>query len=243
MQRHHQVGRAGRLPAESCRTSCAAPSPTCATAAAARSLVEIPTDMWNEEVPEPLDYVPVDVDALRPRSGRACARPRAMLVAAKRPVIYAGTGRALGRGLAAAAGAGRAAGAPVTTSLGGKSAFPEDHPLSLGSGGLAIPQPVRHFLDKADLIFGIGCSFTETNFGVKMPKGKTIIHATLDPVRPQQGHPRRRSALVGDAELTLRGAARARSRRCTASRATRRTAVRRDRRQVASRGWRSGCRS
>ena len=31
------------------------------------------------------------------------------------------------------------------------------------------------------MIFGIGCSFTETNFGVPMPKGKKIIHATLDP--------------------------------------------------------------
>ena len=48
-------------------------------------------------------------------------------------------------------------GAPVTTSLGGKSAFPENHPLSLGSGGLAVPKPVRQFLDKADVIFGIGC--------------------------------------------------------------------------------------
>ena len=72
--------------------------------------------------------------------------------------------------------------APVTTSLEGKSAFPEDHPLSLGSGGVAVPKTVRHFLDNADVIFGIGCSFTETAFGVPMPKGKTIIHATLDPI-------------------------------------------------------------
>ena len=30
------------------------------------------------------------------------------------------------------------------------------------------------------MIFGIGCSFTETSFGVPMPKGKTMIHSTLD---------------------------------------------------------------
>ncbi len=53
--------------------------------------------------------------------------------------------------------------------------------MSLGSGGLATTGSVNHFLNKADLIFGIGCSFSETNFGVKMPPGKTIIHATLDP--------------------------------------------------------------
>jgi thiamine pyrophosphate-dependent acetolactate synthase large subunit-like protein len=93
-------------------------------------------------------------------------------------------------------------GAPVTTSLGGKSAFPENHALSLGSGGLAVPKPVRHFLDHADVIFGVGCSFTETNFGVAMPKGRTIIHATLDP-----DHLNKDVAatlgLVGDAGVTL----------------------------------------
>ena len=72
-------------------------------------------------------------------------------------------------------------GAPVTTSLGGKSSFPENHPLSLGSGGNAVPKPVHHFVQKADVIIGIGCSFTETNFGIKFPRGKTFIHATLDP--------------------------------------------------------------
>jgi TPP-dependent trihydroxycyclohexane-1,2-dione (THcHDO) dehydratase len=35
---------------------------------------------------------------------------------------------------------------PVTTSLGGKSSFPETHPLSLGSGGLAVPRAVPKFL-------------------------------------------------------------------------------------------------
>jgi acetolactate synthase-1/2/3 large subunit len=93
-------------------------------------------------------------------------------------------------------------GAPVTTSLGGKSSFPEDHPLSLGSGGLAVPRPVRHFLDNADVIFGVGCSFTETNFGVAMPKGTAIIHATLDPDHLNKDVPAK-IGLIGDAALTL----------------------------------------
>ena len=57
--------------------------------------------------------------------------------------------------------------APVTTSLEGKSAFPENHPLSLGSGGRSMPKPVHHFLNNADVIFGIGCSFATTNYGVR----------------------------------------------------------------------------
>ena len=91
---------------------------------------------------------------------------------------------------------------PVTTSLEGKSAFPETHALSLGSGGLAIPQTVRTFLDKSDLILGIGCSFTETNFGVKMPPGAKIIQATLDPADINKDMPVA-LGVAGDAKLVL----------------------------------------
>ena len=125
-----------------------------------------------------------------------------MLAAAKRPVIYAGTGIHWAQAWPQLRALAELLGAPVTSSLGGKSAFNEDHPLSLGSGGLAIPRPVRHFLDQADLIFGVGCSFTETNFGVKMPAGKTIIHATLDPMHLNKDV-RADLGLVGDAALTL----------------------------------------
>jgi acetolactate synthase-1/2/3 large subunit len=92
--------------------------------------------------------------------------------------------------------------APVTTSLQGKSAFPETHPLSLGSGGRAIPRPVHHFLHAADVIFGIGCSFSTTNYGVAMPAGKRIVHATLDPADLNKDV-RAEHALIGDAGLTL----------------------------------------
>src|SRR5690606_4064259 len=81
--------------------------------------------------------------------------------------------------------------------------FDETHPLALGSGGAAIPGQLRHFLDKADLILGIGCSFAETAFGVRMPAGKRVIHATLDPADFNKCVPCD-LALAGDARLTLR---------------------------------------
>jgi acetolactate synthase-1/2/3 large subunit len=86
--------------------------------------------------------------------------------------------------------------------LGGKSAFPENHPLSLGSGGNAVPKPVHHFIANADLIIGIGCSFTETNFGIKFPKGKKVVHNTNDPSHLGKDLPIV-AALLGDAGLTL----------------------------------------
>ena len=166
-------------------------------------LVEVPADLWNEELPGPLDYAPIAQTRYGP-DREALREAARMLAEAKRPVLYAGQGVHWARAWSGLRQLAELLGAPVTTSLGGKSAFPEDHPLALGSGGLAVPKTVRHFLDQADVIFGIGCSFTESNFAVAMPKGKKIIHATLDP-----DHLNKDIAatlgLVGDAGVTLDG--------------------------------------
>ena len=143
------------------------------------AVIEIPQDLWAEDVPEPLVYKP----APRARSGadpKAVAEAAVVLINAKRPVIYAGQGVHYAKAWPQLQALAELLEAPVTTSLGGKSAFPETHPLSLGTAGRAIPQQVHHFLQNADVIFGIGCSFSQTNYGQTMPKGKIIIHATLD---------------------------------------------------------------
>jgi thiamine pyrophosphate-dependent acetolactate synthase large subunit-like protein len=165
------------------------------------ALVEIPLDLFAEEVPEPFAYEPV----IATRYGPDIADVRkaaAALVDAKSLVIYAGQGIHYARAWGPLKELAEWLDAPVATSLQGKSAFPEDHRLALGAGGNAFPPMVPRFLEKADWIFGVGCSFTETAFGVAMPKGKKFIHATLDPdhlnkdVRADIG-------LVGDAQLTL----------------------------------------
>jgi acetolactate synthase-1/2/3 large subunit len=164
-------------------------------------LVEIPREVFEEEVKEPLAYKPATMPRIGPDPDavRAVAR---RLVEARRPVIYAGQGVHYARAWAELRRLAELLAAPVTTSLGGKSAFPENHKLSLGSGGNAIPAPVHHFLQQADLIFGIGCSFTKTNFGVDMPAGKAIVHATLDPLDLNKDV-ECELALIGDAGLVL----------------------------------------
>ena len=164
------------------------------------AIVEIPTDIWNEEIGE-LDYTPVGVHKYGPDPVDV-RKAAAAILKAKRPVIYAGTGVQWAEAWAELRELAELLGAPVTTSLGGKSSFPENHPLSLGSGGNAVPKPVHHFVQNADLIIGIGVSFTETNFGIKFPKGKTMIHATLDPNHLNKDVVSS-VGLVGDAKLTL----------------------------------------
>ena len=164
------------------------------------ALVEIPQDVFNEEVPE-FTYRPAPV--LKSGSDPVAVDSVAgLLEQAKHPVIYAGQGVHYSRAWEELKALAELLEAPVTTSLGGKSAFPENHPLSLGSGGRAIPQTVHEALQNADVIFGIGCSFSTTHYAVSMPEGKTLIHATLDPADinkdVEADH-----ALVGDAKLTL----------------------------------------
>ena len=164
-------------------------------------LVEIPTDMWTEEVGE-LDYVPVLTTRYGPDPLHVVEAAK-LLAGAKRPVIYAGQGVHYARAWPQLKRIAELLAIPVVTSLGGKSSFPEDHPLSMGSGGVAMSRCVPHFLKEADVIFGVGCSFTETSFAVAMPKGaRRVIHATLDPDHLNKDL-RCDIGLVGDAGLTL----------------------------------------
>jgi len=164
-------------------------------------VVEFPVDVTAEDVAEPLVYRPV----VAARSGpdpREVERVAELLIGAKRPVVYAGQGVHYARAWAALRELAEWLGTPVTTSLAGKSAFPEDHALSLGSGGRSMPKPVYDFLQRADVIFGIGCSFATTVYGVKIPAGKVIVHATLDPSDVGKDLPADH-VLLGDAALTL----------------------------------------
>jgi acetolactate synthase-1/2/3 large subunit len=164
-------------------------------------LIEVALDLWNEEVPDSWAYVP----SFTARSGpdpAAVADAARTLATAERPVIYAGQGVHYARAWTELKGLAESWNIPVTTSIEGKSAFPENHPLSLGSGGRANPRAVKRFLADADVILGIGCSFALTGFGVGMPTGKTIIHATLDPMDLSKDVPAQHG-LIGDARLTL----------------------------------------
>jgi acetolactate synthase-1/2/3 large subunit len=165
------------------------------------ALVEIPTDLMLADLDAPLTYTPVRASRYGPDPADVAAAAAALLSAA-RLVIYAGQGIHYAQAWPALQELAELLEAPVTTSLSGKSAFPENHPLYLGCANRAQPKAVIEHLNAADLIFGIGCSFSTTSFGIPMPPGKPIIHATLDPadlnkdVVPEM-------TLVGDAQLTL----------------------------------------
>ena len=165
------------------------------------AIVEVPSDLWNAELTKPLNYKPVVKTRIAP-DPEAVKEAVKVLIEAKRPVMYVGQGVHWAEAWPQVKELAEHLAIPVCTSLEGKSAFDETHELSLGSGGVAVPKPVRYFLDHSDVIFGIGCSFPETAFGVPIPAGKTMIHSTLD-----EAHLNKDIyadvAVLGDASLVL----------------------------------------
>ncbi|WP_423751011.1 thiamine pyrophosphate-requiring protein [Salinirarus marinus] len=164
------------------------------------AVVEIPKDVFYEEVEE-FDYSPgsTSTPGADPDDVSTAVD---LLLDAENPVIYAGQGVHYAKGWDALQELAELVEAPVATSLNGKSAFPEDHRLSLGAGSKSEPGQLAHFLDECDLLFGIGCSFTDTAYGITVPTDNTIVHSTLDATDVnkdvQADH-----AVLGDARLVL----------------------------------------
>ena len=166
-------------------------------------MLELPTDVMDAELPEELfDYAPVKPMRTSGDPQDVAEAARAIL-AARRPLVHAGQGVLYSEAWDELKELAELLQAPVMTTLSGKSAFPEDHPLSVGSGGMATTGPVVHFLRDADLVFGIGCSFSVTGFAVNLPPGKTLVHSTND-LNDINKEYRTDHAIIGDSKLVLR---------------------------------------
>ena len=165
-------------------------------------LVEVPQDMWTAEYGDELDYTPVAGNRTAPDPGDIEAIAR-VLLSAEAPMIHAGQGIMYAGATDDLVELAETLQIPVLTTMVGKSGFPENHPLSLGSAMRSGQKGAAHFLKKADVIFGIGCSFTRTGFGPQVPEGKTILHSTNDPADVNKDQRAAYSA-VGDAKLVLR---------------------------------------
>ena len=168
------------------------------------AMVEIPADILNEDVPEALieAYRPVKVTSAgaNVREVEAAAR---VLRQARRPVIHAGQGVLYSEAADDLLELAELLEAPVMTTMEAKSAFPEDHALALGTGGPSVTGPMLHYLREADIVFGVGCSFTRHGMAASIPAGKTIIHATNDE-RDLNKNYAADYPLLGDARLVLR---------------------------------------
>jgi thiamine pyrophosphate-dependent acetolactate synthase large subunit-like protein len=165
-------------------------------------MLEVPVDVAVEEMTGPLEYTP-------PQRLRCAADPDAvrdavrLLRQAERPIIQAGQGVLYAGASAELAEFAELLGAPVMTTMLGKSSFNERHPLSLGTAAYATTDMARQWLQTCDVILGVGTSLTKGIFSPKIPSGKRFVHATVDPRDVNKDHLAEVS-LLGDARLVLR---------------------------------------
>ncbi|MFO7311397.1 MAG: thiamine pyrophosphate-binding protein [Bacillota bacterium] len=128
-------------------------------------LVDVPMDVFSRPVPAPLP----DTTKRRPQYGRppadeaAVTEAASMLAAAERPVIFAGGGVHLAEAWNELRQLAERLEIPVATSLMGKGAFPEDHPLSLGVTGIWGTRVANETVREADVILAVGTGFAEAD--------------------------------------------------------------------------------
>jgi acetolactate synthase-1/2/3 large subunit len=137
----------------------------------------------------------------------AVKQAAALLLKASQPVIVAGGGVVTSGAWAELTELAEALGAAVGTSICGKGAIAEDHPLSLGVVGSNGRRPYANaVLQAADLVLFVGNkSDSVTTAGWTMPQAsaqKTILHLDVDPAEIDRNY-RTAIGLVGDAKLGL----------------------------------------
>ncbi|HKK30168.1 MAG TPA: thiamine pyrophosphate-requiring protein, partial [Alphaproteobacteria bacterium] len=131
-------------------------------------------------------------------------RAAEMLVAARTPMILAGQGVLYAEASEELRELAELLQAGVMTTNDGKSAFPEDHALALGSGGIVYTGHGKAVLAEADVILGIGSSLTPHRITTPaLPNGAKVIHATND-TRDLNKNYTTEVGILGDARLVLR---------------------------------------
>jgi thiamine pyrophosphate-dependent acetolactate synthase large subunit-like protein len=129
------------------------------------------------------------------------ARAVKALKSARKPLLYVGQGVFSADACDELLSFAESAQLPVLTTLKGKSAFPENHELSLGVRG----EPAERFLKRTDLVLAIGVGFTPSGFMHSIPdaKNKKIIQCTIDESDLNNDYSVDH-AILGDAKLVLR---------------------------------------
>ena len=167
------------------------------------ALLEIPDDVGTTEYPDDsVDYEPVKKYRSSADPDQVSDLVRALL-RADCPVLCAGQGVLYAEATPELVELAELIHLPVLTSLAGKSAFPENHPLALGTGSHTHTQMVAHFLKKTDFFFGVGTSLTRFAFNPPVPTGIPVAQSTNCAEDVNKDYPVDYGA-VGDAKLVLR---------------------------------------
>jgi acetolactate synthase I/II/III large subunit len=169
--------------------------------------LNVPVDIWER----PLAEAWFDPKTYRPETKTfdraAVQRAAQLLMNAKRPVLFAGSGVAIAGAEEHLRALAELLPTKVATTPRGKGLFPEDHPLSLGVMGFAGHASAREALlgSETDLLLTVGTSLNETatlNWAPSLRKNRAFIQLDIDSDRIGRNYPVD-VALVGDAQTVL----------------------------------------
>ncbi|MFP6706743.1 MAG: thiamine pyrophosphate-requiring protein [Alphaproteobacteria bacterium] len=144
-------------------------------------VVELTGDVCAQDVPEEArNYQSPKLTRQAPESGDIAAAASA-LIAARKPVIWAGAGVLFSGATTALQELAELTTTPVFCTMPGKSAFDERHPLALGAGSGTTTLPAHRWLSEGDVLLALGTSLTRSPYGQPIRAGKVIIHNTINP--------------------------------------------------------------
>ncbi|MFH1798044.1 MAG: biosynthetic-type acetolactate synthase large subunit [Candidatus Omnitrophota bacterium] len=123
----------------------------------------------------------------------------------KRPVIYAGGGIIISEASAELTKFARKSNIPVTTTMMGLGAFPQDDSLSLGMLGMHGTAYANHAIQDADLIIAIGARFDDRVTGRidAFAPNAGVVHIDIDPSSVSK-NVRVDIPVIGDAKEVLK---------------------------------------
>lgn len=148
-------------------------------------LIDMPKDVQEKEadIEFPKDVqIPGYSPTLKGHPGQI-KKAVELLLDAERPILLVGGGVIISGASKELMELVNILGAPVVTSLMGKGAFPEDHPLALGMVGMHGRKASNYAINDANVILAIGCRFSDRttgNVGCFATEAK-IIHIDIDP--------------------------------------------------------------
>ena len=148
-------------------------------------LIDVPKDVSQAPIGNGARQ-PMDIPGYQvPEEGdrEAIVQAAAALNAARRPVILAGHGALIAKAADSVRRLAERLQAPVTTTLLGKGAFPETHPLALGMLGMHGTAYANKAMVECDLVISIGSRFDDRIIGQphRFCRNAVVIHVDIDP--------------------------------------------------------------
>ena len=171
-------------------------------------IVDIPVDVAVAQTDVPLPDK-INLPGYRPvikGNRRQIKRAAEAINASERPVLYVGGGVIIAGASDELRRLAEKANIPVTTTLMGLGAFPEDHPLALKMLGMHGTVYANYSVHESDLLIAIGARFDDRITGdvTKFAPHATIIHVDIDPSSISKNI-RVDIPVVGDAKDILTG--------------------------------------